>query len=161
MAARKAISKKIRFEIFKRDSFKCQYCGKSAPDAILHIDHIIPVAEGGKKSYKANLITMYQLQSEARAQCPCDNSVVEKQKRQLEEINERREQLKLMCKWREELSKFEEEKLDYIDNRINELCGYGLSEYGRSDMRKTLKKFNYSLILDSIEKSAIQYLKKR
>ena len=160
MAARKAISKKIRFEIFKRDSFKCQYCGKSAPDAILHIDHIIPVAEGGK-NHITNLITScIDCNLGKGAVSLSDNSVVEKQKRQLEEINERREQLKLMCKWREELSKFEEEKLDYIDNRINELCGYGLSEYGRSDMRKTLKKFNYSLILDSIEKSAIQYLKK-
>lgn len=25
---RKAISKKTRFEVFKRDGFKCQYCGK-------------------------------------------------------------------------------------------------------------------------------------
>ena len=42
-AVRKAISKKLRFEVFKRDSFTCQYCGKSAPDVILHVDHILPV----------------------------------------------------------------------------------------------------------------------
>ena len=30
---RKTISKKTRFEVFKRDSFKCQYCGASAPEA--------------------------------------------------------------------------------------------------------------------------------
>lgn len=160
MAARKAIGKKTRFEIFKRDNFTCQYCGKSAPNVILHIDHIIPVAEGGK-NHITNLITSCaECNLGKGAVSLSDNSVVEKQKRQLEEINERREQLKLMCKWREELSKFEDEKLDYIDDRICDLCGYSLSDSGRKNMRKTIKKFDYSLILDSIEKSAIQYLKK-
>ena len=30
---REPISKKLRFEVFKRDSFTCQYCGSKAPDA--------------------------------------------------------------------------------------------------------------------------------
>ena len=32
MGKRKAISKKMRFEVFKRDKFTCQYCGRSVPD---------------------------------------------------------------------------------------------------------------------------------
>jgi 5-methylcytosine-specific restriction endonuclease McrA len=40
-----AISRKIRFEIFKRDSFKCQYCGRSAPEIVLNVDHINPVSK--------------------------------------------------------------------------------------------------------------------
>ena len=42
-----AVRKKDRFEVFKRDSFTCQYCGKSAPDVILQIDHIVPVSKDG------------------------------------------------------------------------------------------------------------------
>lgn len=38
------LSKKIRFEIFKRDGFKCQYCGKTPPDVVLEIDHIQPTS---------------------------------------------------------------------------------------------------------------------
>lgn len=53
---RKAISKKLRFDIFKRDSFKCQYCGSSPPSVILHVDHINPVAAGGTNNID-NLIT--------------------------------------------------------------------------------------------------------
>jgi len=45
-----AVSTRTRFEIFKRDSFRCQYCGKSAPDVILHIDHIEPASKGGKEA---------------------------------------------------------------------------------------------------------------
>jgi len=44
---RKAISKGIRFDVFKRDGFACQYCGRTPPDVILEIDHIQPVAKGG------------------------------------------------------------------------------------------------------------------
>ena len=44
---RKPIGEKLRFEVFKRDQFKCQYCGVAAPDVVLHIDHINPVSKGG------------------------------------------------------------------------------------------------------------------
>ncbi len=56
MGERKKISKKLRFEIFKRDLFTCQYCGATPPKAILEIDHIDPISKGGD-NYPINLIT--------------------------------------------------------------------------------------------------------
>lgn len=53
---RKAISHKRRFEIFKRDGFTCQYCGGHPPKCVLHVDHIVPVAEGGDNE-DTNLVT--------------------------------------------------------------------------------------------------------
>lgn len=53
--ARKAISNGLRFDVLSRDGFTCQYCGKSAPDVELEIDHVVPVARGGGND-KANLI---------------------------------------------------------------------------------------------------------
>lgn len=47
MAKRKNLSKKKRFEIFKRDGFTCQYCGAHPPAAVLVLDHIVPFASGG------------------------------------------------------------------------------------------------------------------
>lgn len=44
---RKNISKGKRFDIFKRDGFTCQYCGKQPPGVVLHVDHITPVSKGG------------------------------------------------------------------------------------------------------------------
>lgn len=51
-----AITKKIRFEVFKRDSFKCQYCGKTPPDVTLEVDHIKPKSKKGTDDIN-NLIT--------------------------------------------------------------------------------------------------------
>jgi hypothetical protein len=45
--SRESISPKLRFDVLKRDGFTCQYCGRSAPEVELHVDHVVPVAEGG------------------------------------------------------------------------------------------------------------------
>lgn len=37
----------IRFEVFRRDSYTCQYCGRRAPEFPLHVDHVIPWSRGG------------------------------------------------------------------------------------------------------------------
>jgi len=50
------ITKKDRFEVFKRDGFKCQYCGATPPNAILEVDHINPKSKGGDDDIN-NLIT--------------------------------------------------------------------------------------------------------
>lgn len=55
LGKRKSLSKKLRFEILKRDNFTCQYCGRAAPEVKLHVDHIKPVAKGGT-NHHANLI---------------------------------------------------------------------------------------------------------
>ncbi len=47
---------KIRFEILKRDDFKCVYCGRGASEVILEIDHVNPVAVGGD-ARQENLVT--------------------------------------------------------------------------------------------------------
>lgn len=44
---RKYISPRTRFAVLKRDGFACTYCGARAPQAILVIDHIEPLALGG------------------------------------------------------------------------------------------------------------------
>lgn len=48
MTTRVAISPSDRYYILARDAFTCQYCGRSAPDVALHVDHIVPVAHGGE-----------------------------------------------------------------------------------------------------------------
>jgi 5-methylcytosine-specific restriction endonuclease McrA len=39
--------KKLRFMVLRRDGFTCQYCGRRAPEFQIHVDHIVPWAEGG------------------------------------------------------------------------------------------------------------------
>src|SRR3990167_3510397 len=42
-----AITKRLRFEILRRDGHTCRYCGRSAPEVKLTVDHVRPEALGG------------------------------------------------------------------------------------------------------------------
>jgi hypothetical protein len=160
MAARKAISKKIRFEIFKRDSFKCQYCGASAPETVLHIDHIKPVSKGGTNTI-TNLVTACAACNSGKSNTELsDDSTVKKQKRQLDELQERKEQLELMMKWEQELLCLETEKINAISAYWeSQAKGYSLNERGLESLRKLVAKYPYDEIIKAIKIASQQYFK--
>jgi 5-methylcytosine-specific restriction endonuclease McrA len=45
-----------RSNLYARDRFRCQYCGKRFPSVSLTYDHVIPVARGGQKNWE-NIVT--------------------------------------------------------------------------------------------------------
>lgn len=55
---RSKMTPSLRYEVLKRDKFRCQICGASQSDGVkLHVDHIMPVSKGGKTEMK-NLRTL-------------------------------------------------------------------------------------------------------
>ncbi len=55
---RAKMTNSLRYNIFKRDDFRCQICGHDAKDGVkLHVDHIKPIAKGGKTE-EENLRTL-------------------------------------------------------------------------------------------------------
>lgn len=44
---RESISVAMRFFILRRDKYTCRYCGAKAPDAALHVDHVLAASKGG------------------------------------------------------------------------------------------------------------------
>jgi hypothetical protein len=53
------VSQRLRYEVLRRDNHACRYCGATAPDAKLHVDHVIPQALGGS-DHPTNLVTSCQ-----------------------------------------------------------------------------------------------------
>jgi hypothetical protein len=43
-----AVSKRLRYEVLRRDDYACRYCGARAPEATLTVDHVLPTALGGE-----------------------------------------------------------------------------------------------------------------
>lgn len=56
MGIRKSIGDKLRFDVLRRDRFTCQYCGESAPNVILELDHRLAHSKGGSDK-EENLVT--------------------------------------------------------------------------------------------------------
>lgn len=51
-----AVSKRLRYEVLRRDNHACRYCGATAPDVKLNVDHVIPTSLGGPDK-PTNLVT--------------------------------------------------------------------------------------------------------
>ena len=46
---RQMMTPSLRYDILKRDNFRCQICGRTAQDGVtLEVDHKKPIAKGGK-----------------------------------------------------------------------------------------------------------------
>lgn len=160
MVERKPLSKKIRFEVFKRDSFTCQYCGSKAPDVILEIDHIKPVAKGGKNEI-INLVTSCFDCNRGKSKTELsDDSIVERQRKQIEELNLRRLQLEMMLNWRDGIADIEKQKHKAAIDLFNSFFkGCKLSSIGEKNINGYVKKFGLSDTLDAIQLSIDKYMK--
>lgn len=157
--ARKAITKKVRFEVFKRDKFTCQYCGKKAPDVVLHVDHIHPVAEGGDNDI-ANLITACldcNLGKGARELT--DDEVMAKKRRQLEELAARREQLEMMYEWQVGLLDLDNEQVAKLRDFWKTLApGWVVNEHGAANLKSWLQKYGFAELMEVMRICADSYL---
>lgn len=89
---RKALSKRVRFEVFKRDLFACQYCGAAPPSVLLHIDHIVAVANGGGNEAD-NLVTACENCNLGKGAAPL-SSVPKSLREKAAEVAEREEQIR-------------------------------------------------------------------
>ncbi len=157
---RKGISKKVRFEVFKRDRFTCQYCGRKAPDILLQLDHIEPVAKGGTDDI-INLVTScFDCNMGKRDKKLDDNSEIEKQRKQLELLEERREQIELMLEWRKSLSTLHDKTVDIVKEYAEKkICPFTINDNGKNKLVNLVRRFEVDEILGAIDISASTYLK--
>lgn len=157
MGKRKGLSKKTRFEVFKRDKFTCQYCGKSAPYVVLEVDHIVPVAEGGDDDM-LNLVTAcFDCNRGKGARQLNDDSAVKARKAQLDLMAERREQLDMMYKWQMSLVENADREVELVESIINALSGYELTDDGKQRVRKLLERYGFNIVSESTRISFERY----
>lgn len=151
MTDRKAIGKKARFEVFKRDKFTCQYCGAKAPDAILHVDHIHPVKEGGGNEIM-NLVTSCAACNGGKGgRKLADQSALEKQRVELEALEERRQQLEMMMEWRRAAGDYNALEVTALKDEVEAASGFTLNENGLKKISLWRKKFEMRELLSAID----------
>lgn len=61
-----ALTPRIRFQVLQRDGFTCRYCGGRPPAVKLHVDHIVPRAQGGSDDTE-NLIAACNVCNQGKA----------------------------------------------------------------------------------------------
>ena len=144
---RKNISTRTRFEVFKRDGFKCAYCGSSPPNVVLHVDHIVPVSKNGANEMH-NYIT-------ACSQCNLGKSNIGLDKipaklfDNMKEIEEKEKQLSDYKIFLQEVNKRETKDIKKISSIFSNQ--FGNKRMSKSFEQTSIKKFLNKLTIDFVE----------
>lgn len=143
-----SISKKIRFEVFKRDGFQCAYCGKTPPEVMLEIDHIDPKSKGGKDDIN-NLITACFDCNRGKRNILL-GKIPNQMKENIEILQSKESQLK---EYRKYIKKIEK-RIDSDINKIEKIfkSNFPSKEFTRGFKEATLKNFlNNFLPLEEVK----------
>lgn len=160
--AREPLSKKLRFEVFKRDSFTCQYCGQKAPDVVLHCDHINPVAAGGGNDILNLITSCFDCNSGKGARTLSEQAVLNKQVDQLAELQARREQIEMLIDWRTGLERLKEDTVESVASMWSVVTEgrVSLTATGRDKVRKMVKEFGLDLVLQALPEAIDTYARR-
>jgi hypothetical protein len=156
---RTAISKRARFEVFKRDKFTCQYCGRAAPAIVLQVDHIQPCAKGGEGDI-LNLVTSCADCNAGKSDKElADDSALQKRKHQLDDLQERREQLDMMVEWQTSLIELDATAAAACCQLWARLVPpYSVTETGKAAMGKLVRTYGMSEVCECMRLSVNQYV---
>lgn len=156
MANRKPISKKMRFEVFKRDKFTCQYCGRMSPDVILEVDHIKPVAEGGTNDL-INLVTSCKDCNRGKGKIELsDTSAVKVQQNQLKDLSKKSEQLEMLVRWKDELLAADDKKVGIVCDYIESTYGGHVVDSGKAKIRVYLKQYSVEEVISAFDEAYLR-----
>lgn len=154
---RKSITPKIRFEVFKRDKFTCKYCGGKAPDTVLEVDHINPVNNGGDNSILNLLTSCFKCNRGKGKRLLNDNTHVALKRAELEHLQEKLWQMRMMVEWHNELKEAEEEMIGQITDYLESFSEYIPNQNGIKIIKKWLKEYRPDDILIAIDQSFDSY----
>jgi len=71
-----SVSKSLRYQVLRRDDHTCRYCGRSAPEVKLTIDHVTPTTLGGSDE-ASNLVTACVECNSGKSATPPDAALVD------------------------------------------------------------------------------------
>ncbi len=159
MSERVAIPKSVRFEVFKRDNFTCQYCGSKAPEVVLECDHIKPVAGGGTNAIMNLVTACVDCNRGKGARTLDERHILEKQRSQVEEINERRVQLEMLSEWHQQISDEGDAVVEILAKRweATHASTWGITDHGKDLIRKWLRRFTPEELMAAMSASWATY----
>lgn len=160
MSERKSLSNKTRFEIFKRDNFTCQYCGKSAPEVVLNVDHIEPVSKGGTNDLFNLITSCFECNNGKSDKKLDDKSQLKKQHNELILLNERKKQIEQMMEWKKELKSFEKTQAEILKEYIEDALLTQITDKGLKNINIWLKKYSFEELINATDKAIEKYIDK-
>ncbi len=150
------VSLKLRFEVFKKNDFTCQYCGRKTPEVILELEHIIPISKGGTDELD-NLTTSCFECNRGKGASLLDTILKDRdihdetillaeREFQLAEYNYIKKKIR-----NRENEEIEELKNHFADQFHRNEWGYAMGEFPSSIVHQCLKTMSYIDIFELID----------
>lgn len=151
--ARKSTGTRLRFKVFQRDGFTCQYCGAKpgSEDVILQVDHIVPVSKGGNNDIE-NLITACRKCNAGKTDRSLSD-ITPSISKNIEEITEKYEQLKGFYEYQQKSDKLKQKMLSSLDVYWYDLFDVSLDTKERISVKQFMKIFSIEEIKDAMDLS--------
>lgn len=149
-------SKRLRFEILKRDGFKCRYCGATAIESLLHVDHVHPKSEGGDDD-PANLVTSCSSCNLGKSNIKLDDSRIQ-QGTTTEAMLEHAEQVGEYLSAVKVVEQKRAEVLDFLTVKWNAVNRNSLLEWQADHIAILARKYPLDVLIDAIEITGVKGL---
>lgn len=141
------MTKKLRFEVFKRDGFCCGYCGRRPPDVVLEVDHITPVCKGGKDKL-SNLLTSCFDCNRGKAGTPIDKKTHQEAAKVLKE---KRDQLRAYNRLIEAIEHAQEEQVNRVEEVFRDYGNASLRPNSRRSVKRFISKLGTVKVIEAAE----------
>ena len=153
---RTAVSKKVRFEIFKRDDFTCAYCGSKPPKTVLEVDHILPVSKGGTNALE-NLITSCFECNRGKSNISLQSIPTSLEDKAIIAAA-KSEQYKAYLKHVKQIEKFNLQLVDMVEAAYNDFYpDYYLTPKFRNDIKMFIDKLGVTAVCEAMRISCSKF----
>lgn len=150
MSERTKLPKKLRFDVFNRDGFICQYCGRRPPAVVLEVDHIIAIANGGTDD-RDNLITSCFDCNRGKGVAGIEAAPIAIAER-AELIQERMDQVRAYEQVLAEQREHEDARIDEIVGVYERAFqGWTVTDSARASIRNFLKRLTSLEVFEAME----------
>ena len=156
---RKPVSKRMRFEVLKRDRFTCQYCSAKPPKVPLEVDHIMPVSKGGENVMN-NLITACFDCNRGKSNIELTavpESMVQKMELRSIALEQQKQFSRLLKREKKEM----ESMIDIVESiySISVDDKYCFTDKFRLSVKNFIKELGVDEVSEAMEKTVIKHLR--
>lgn len=146
-------SKRLRFEIFKRDGFRCAYCGATPQQLPLHCDHVIPESKGGTDD-PANLVTACRDCNGGKSNIPLEERRLRHVDLDPEAAREHAEQIREYLEAQKDISSAQNEVLEHVREHWEDAVGWELLKNEERSILGFLQKLDIREVKNAIDVAA-------
>lgn len=144
------MSARTRFEVLKRDGFRCRYCGATALETPLHVDHVIARAAGGTDD-PTNLVAACATCNLGKSDKPLDRTTLSQTPEAAEALLEHAEQVRAYLAAVHEVEVARGEVLQWLAAEWERRIGYTIPRSFNQVMRACVMRHPLDRILRALD----------